>query len=64
MAQVYPGEQFGTLDKTTSDIKEVRTENKSCALKTVTGCRIGNALCGIRIDFHDCDLLRARTRAC
>jgi hypothetical protein len=33
-------------------------------LKSVTGCRIGEALCGLRIDFHDCELLRARTKAC
>ena len=55
---------MGSLDTSTSDIKEVRTEDKACLLKSFTGCRIGDAICGVRIDYHDCEMVRARTKAC
>ena len=65
MAQVYKGVEMGTLDRQTMNIKEVlTTSKKECILKSITGCRIGSAICGLRIDYHDCKMVRARTAAC
>jgi len=45
-------------------IREVQTPNTHCELKKISACRIGANLCGVRLDYYNCNFVRARTEAC
>jgi hypothetical protein len=64
MARIYTGVEIGAIDKRKSTVKQARTGDKECLMKRFTGCRIGPALCGVRIDYHNCEFVRAATEAC
>jgi hypothetical protein len=51
---------MGTLDKIKYDVKEVIVPlEKECIFKKISGCRTKKekALCGIRLDYHNCDFV-------
>jgi hypothetical protein len=64
MAQIIPGDKVGKVLIGPDAVKQVMTPNMECKMKSFAACAIKNDICGINIQYHNCNPIKARTKAC